>query len=647
MRKTRLVALSFLLTLTSIHAARAADAPSATEGKNEIVVFGGISLLDASRSGQDQIFPLDRTTQIASRFGFGRNPFPLPIPLPPVSFSTQSAIGSSALFGARYTRQIKDRLGLEADLTVAPRHEIETRGSGCIGDLCFGEGGSRDLEGRGRGFGRGVAFGGRNVNAWHYGAGLAYELMHGDVRPVADPRRGRCDLGRRARGRDRLRVPLRGRPQDPVRARRRPRRRRRPPGARPVPHEGHRARRPRDGGAARALLGVSSLADDQPGAAVVGHVRPGPVEHHHEAGCGSRSGRRCGCRARRARRRARELQPADHRPTAAPRGRSSRASPCRGSGTAAAARRAALRAHVRRGVIAHLHRRRGDARHRRAVLLERREVADHEDLAGDPATVRSGCTRTRPARSSGAPSERAERRGRDARRPRARSARRSARRRRDTPSASTPRHREPVRTSTPSASSCAVRLADRSSGYAGRTRGPAFEQDDARARPDRCAGSRAPACGARSRRARRPARRPVGPPPTTTNVSQRPARLGVRLALGLLEGEQHPPADLERVLDASSGPARSGCPLVVAEVGVRGAGRQDQVVVGELAVGRGDLLRARGRRPSTSAEQHVALRAAGAGCGGSARRCRRARAPPSPPGRAAAGRGGGSCGRRA
>ena len=29
-----------------------------------------------------------------------------------------------------------------------------------------------------------MAFGGRNVNAWHYGAGLAYELTHGDVRPV-------------------------------------------------------------------------------------------------------------------------------------------------------------------------------------------------------------------------------------------------------------------------------------------------------------------------------------------------------------------------------------------------------------------------------------------------------------------------------
>ena len=92
MRNTRLVALPFLLTLTSLHAARAADAPSATEGKNEIVVFGGISLLDASRSGQDQIFPLDRTTEVGSRLGFGRNPSRCRS-RPPVSFSTESAIG--------------------------------------------------------------------------------------------------------------------------------------------------------------------------------------------------------------------------------------------------------------------------------------------------------------------------------------------------------------------------------------------------------------------------------------------------------------------------------------------------------------------------------------------------------------------------
>jgi hypothetical protein len=182
MKNTRLSAFAILLTLTSLSAARADDPPATTDGKNEIVVFGGASLLDASRSGQSQVFPLDRVTSIGRQFGFGRNP----IPLPPVSFSAQSEIGASALFGARYTRQIKDRLALEADLTIAPGHEVETSGSGCVGDLCFGQDGGRDFDGRGgRGFGgRGVPFGDRNVTAWHYGGGLAYELTGGDVRPV-------------------------------------------------------------------------------------------------------------------------------------------------------------------------------------------------------------------------------------------------------------------------------------------------------------------------------------------------------------------------------------------------------------------------------------------------------------------------------
>jgi len=173
----------FLIALASLGAtaAVAADTPPDDE-RNEIVVFGGISLLDASRSGENEILPLDRTTPAGTSFGFGR--VPLPIPIPPVSFSTESEIGSSALFGARYTRQIKDRLGLEADITIAPSHEIETRGSGCIGDLCFGQS-SRDFEGRdGRAFGRGVPFGDRDVTAWHYGAGLAYEITQGDVRPL-------------------------------------------------------------------------------------------------------------------------------------------------------------------------------------------------------------------------------------------------------------------------------------------------------------------------------------------------------------------------------------------------------------------------------------------------------------------------------
>ena len=77
---------------------------------------------------------------------------------------------------------------------------------------------------------------------------------------------------------------------------------------------------------------------------------------------------------------------------------------------------------------------------------------------------------------------------------------------------------------------------------------------------------------------------PVGPPPTIDEGEQRRRRAAIGLALGALEGEQHAPADLERVLDRLQA-RRERRPLVVPEVGVRGAGGDDEVVVGELAVG--------------------------------------------------------------
>ena len=136
---------------------------------------------------------------------------------------------------------------------------------------------------------------------------------------------------------------------------------------------------------------------------------------------------------------------------------------------------------------------------------------------------------------------------------------------------------------------------------------------------------------------------PVGPPPTTTNVSSalRAGRIG--LALGVLEREQHAAADLQRILERLQS-GRERAPLVVAEVGVGRAGGENQVVVGHLAVGQdhaapGDVDAARLPR--------AALRRwpGAAGSTGSARRCRRARAPRSPPGTAAAGRRGDSGGR--
>ena len=63
---------------------------------------------------------------------------------------------------------------------------------------------------------------------------------------------------------------------------------------------------------------------------------------------------------------------------------------------------------------------------------------------------------------------------------------------------------------------------------------------------------------------------------------QRPAPLAIGLALGLLEGEEQAPADRRRVLEGLEAGGR-GLPLVVAEIGVAGAGGEDEGVIGHLA----------------------------------------------------------------
>ena len=85
---------------------------------------------------------------------------------------------------------------------------------------------------------------------------------------------------------------------------------------------------------------------------------------------------------------------------------------------------------------------------------------------------------------------------------------------------------------------------------------------------------------------------PVGPPPTTTKVSSRAPLGRVGLGLGLLEGEQDAPAQIGRVVDRLQA-GRERRPVVVTEIGVPRAGRDDQIVVGN-APAFGDHLVARG-----------------------------------------------------
>ena len=88
---------------------------------------------------------------------------------------------------------------------------------------------------------------------------------------------------------------------------------------------------------------------------------------------------------------------------------------------------------------------------------------------------------------------------------------------------------------------------------------------------------------------------------------QRPLLLRIALALGRLERDQDPPPDLERVLDALEA-GRDRRPLVVPEVRVRRAGREDEEVVRQrITVREPDGPRRQVDRRHV-AEQHPALR---------------------------------------
>ncbi len=165
-----------ILTLTL--APRPAAADGGTDSKNQIVVFGGISILDASRE-QTFTWPLP--------FPGGRGVVDLPFRPGrhlDVDLRTGTMLGNSPLFGVRYARYIKRRLAVEVDLEVGPGHDLETSADVCIAERCFGAGILTDLPGLRS---PGIDFQrvpGRRITAWHYGAGLAYDITGGDVRPL-------------------------------------------------------------------------------------------------------------------------------------------------------------------------------------------------------------------------------------------------------------------------------------------------------------------------------------------------------------------------------------------------------------------------------------------------------------------------------
>lgn len=181
------------------HAQAPAPAPAVDTSRSEITVFGGASILDA-RGGSTYTIGLPTIP--------GFPGFPGLPDLGNVQVNTETKLGSSALFGARYAFYLKKQLALEADFSVAPTHELTGSVGVCgPGGRCYGgadQAGMAEsftgamngffggtLGGRFRGMGGmrlgrfdgGRGFGGQNATAWHYGAGVTYDVLGGDVRP--------------------------------------------------------------------------------------------------------------------------------------------------------------------------------------------------------------------------------------------------------------------------------------------------------------------------------------------------------------------------------------------------------------------------------------------------------------------------------
>lgn len=154
-----------------------------TEPKNEIVFFGGASILSADRSAEWAV-PVPEWPRLFPGV-------PRPATTPQITLGAKSELGSSALLGFRYSRKIKDRLAAEADIAVGPTHDLAITGEACAGrGMCVG---GREVMDMARGMWGGNAGQGpdfdfgrpeRRLTAWHYGANLTFDLATGDIRPV-------------------------------------------------------------------------------------------------------------------------------------------------------------------------------------------------------------------------------------------------------------------------------------------------------------------------------------------------------------------------------------------------------------------------------------------------------------------------------
>jgi hypothetical protein len=163
-----------VVPLAAARAVAADNPPTLDPARNEVSVFGGISLLDAHGT-------LNPVTVTDPRTGTE------------VSVPPRTEMGNAGLFGVRYAFYLRKQLAVEADFAVAPSQRYEGGAASCTtAGPCVWTPPDNDNDARaggGRGMWGGRFFGpdghgfGRDLTAWHYGVGLTYDVLGGDVRP--------------------------------------------------------------------------------------------------------------------------------------------------------------------------------------------------------------------------------------------------------------------------------------------------------------------------------------------------------------------------------------------------------------------------------------------------------------------------------
>lgn len=207
MKRHRLIPPALVVAVACAAAPARADDAGLDPARNEVSVFGGISVLDARSSQQATIM----LPAIPGLPGFPGVPGWPGSAAQDIQVGTETRLGNSALIGLRYAFYLRKQFALEADVAVAPSHDLRTSVDVCGSSACYGRGDYaragavqpfdsamdaffggpvggqfRGMEGMHGGQGRfdgGYGFGGRSVTAWHYGAGLTYDILGGDVRP--------------------------------------------------------------------------------------------------------------------------------------------------------------------------------------------------------------------------------------------------------------------------------------------------------------------------------------------------------------------------------------------------------------------------------------------------------------------------------